>query len=82
MSRFEGAQLEQELDDILQDCLGVDCDLDDEEGRHSVEEWDSLAQVRIVHELESRFAMRLPASVLTDEALTVGSIKALVRRMA
>jgi acyl carrier protein len=42
-----------------------------------VDGWDSLAQIRLVHELESRFDVRLPDAALLEQQ-TVGSLKALV----
>ena len=41
------------------------------------EGWDSLAQIRIVHELETRFEVRLPDDALLEEQ-SVGSLKRLV----
>jgi acyl carrier protein len=64
--------------DVLEDVLGWDLELTDDDSPGTVEGWDSLAQIRIVHELEQRFSVRLPDSALL-EPQSVGSLKALVR---
>lgn len=63
--------------DVLEDIFGWDLELGDDDGPGSVEEWDSLAQVRLVHTLETRFGVRLPDAALLEEQ-TVSSLKRLV----
>lgn len=63
---------------VLEDVLGWDLELRDDDGPGTVEEWDSLAQVRLVHMLETRFGVRLPDAALLEEQ-TVASLKHLVR---
>ena len=63
--------------DVLEDIFGWDLELGDDDGPGSVEEWDSLAQVRLVHMLETRFGVRLPDAALLEEQ-TVSSLKRLV----
>jgi acyl carrier protein len=75
MTRDE--EFERVFDEVLEEVLGWGLDLSDDDGPESVQEWDSLAQIRLVHELETRFAVRLPDDALLEEQ-TVGSLKALV----
>ena len=63
--------------EILEDVLGWGLDLGDDDGPEQVDAWDSLAQIRIVHELESRFGVRLPDEALLERQ-SVGSLKRLV----
>lgn len=63
---------------VFEDILGWDLELTDDDGPATVETWNSLAQVRLVHALESRFDIRLPDSALLEEQ-TVGSLRRLVR---
>jgi acyl carrier protein len=65
------------FDEVLEEILGWDLELSDEDSPQTVEGWDSLAQIRLVHELESRFAVRLPDDALLEEQ-SVGSLRALV----
>ena len=55
----------------------------EDDGPSTVEGWDSLANIRIVHELETRFGVRLPDDALLEEQ-SVGALKRLVaeRRVA
>lgn len=69
---------EQAFAEVLEDIFGWGAELADSDGPATVEGWDSLAQIRLVHELESRFGVRLPDSALLDEQ-SIGSLKALVR---
>jgi acyl carrier protein len=62
---------------VLEDVLGWDVDLGDADGPGTIEGWDSLAQIRLIHALETRFNVRLPDSALLEEQ-TVGSLKTLV----
>jgi len=61
----------------LEDVFGWQLELGDDDGPATVEAWDSLAQIRLVHELETRFGIRLPDAALLEEQ-SVGSLKALV----
>jgi acyl carrier protein len=71
------ADFERNFRDVLEDVLGWQLELGDEDGPATVEDWDSLAQIRLVHELEIRFGVRLPDDALL-EAQSVGSLKRLV----
>lgn len=62
---------------VFEDVIGWGTDLRDDDSPSTVEAWDSLAQIRLVHGLESRFDIRLPDSALLEEQ-TVGSLRALV----
>ncbi len=55
--------------------------LTDDDGPGSVEAWDSLAHIRLIHALESRFDVRLPDSALLEQQ-TVASLKRLVAERA
>lgn len=72
------ANFDSAFRDVLEDVLGWDVELTDDDSPGTVEGWDSLAQIRIVHELEQRFTVRLPDTALL-EPQTVGSLKVLVR---
>jgi acyl carrier protein len=63
---------------VFEDILGWDLELTDDDGPGTIESWNSLAQVRLVHALESRFDIRLPDSALLEEQ-TIGSLRRLVR---
>lgn len=63
---------------VLEDVLGWDLVLADEDGPRTIETWNSLVHIRLVHALESRFEVRLPDSALLEEQ-TVGSLRRLVR---
>lgn len=69
--------IERTFQDVFEEVLGWDIDISDEDRPGTVEGWDSLAQIRIVHELETRFAVRLPDGALLEEQ-SVGSLKRLV----
>ncbi len=73
--------LDDTFEEVLQDVLGWDVAFDDDDGPRTVEAWDSLMQVRLVHELETRFGVRLPDEALLGEQ-TVGSLRSLVRERA
>ncbi len=68
---------ERTFAEVLEDIFGWGVELNDDDGPSAVEGWDSLAQIRLVHELESRFEVRLPDAALLEEQ-TIGSLKALV----
>lgn len=70
-------QFEQTFIEALEDVLGWGVQLADHDGPATIEGWDSLAQIRIVHELETRFDVRLPDDALLEEQ-SVGSLKQLV----
>jgi acyl carrier protein len=67
----------QAFTDVFEDVLGWGLEIGDDDGPGTLEGWDSLAQIRIVHELETRFDVRLPDAALLEQQ-TVGSLKALV----
>ena len=71
------AQFERDFQDVFEDVFGWGIEIGDEDGPATLEGWDSLAQIRLVHELESRFGVRLPDAALLEEQ-SVGSLKALV----
>ena len=71
-------ELDQSFDEVLEDILGWDLEISDDDGPGTVEGWDSLAQVRLIHALETRFAVRLPDAALFGE-LTAGALKRLIR---
>ena len=75
MSRDEA--FERTFAEVLEDIFGWGVELSDADGPADVEGWDSLAQIRLVHELESRFDVRLPDAALLEQQ-TVGSLKTLV----
>ncbi len=62
---------------MFEDIFGWGVEIADDDGPATIEGWDSLAQIRLVHELETRFGVRLPDAALLEEQ-TVGSLKALV----
>jgi acyl carrier protein len=64
--------------DALEEIFGWEVVLGDDDGPQTTADWDSLAQIRLVHALETRFAVRLPDEALL-EPQTVGSLKQLVR---
>ncbi len=77
--------VEQNFDDafreVFEEILGWDVEVTDEDSPATVEGWDSLAQIRLVHELETRFDVRLPDEALLEEQ-SVASLKDLVRASA
>jgi acyl carrier protein len=64
--------------EVLEDVLGWDLVLTDDDGPRTIETWNSLVHIRLVHALESRFDVRLPDSALLDEQ-TVASLRGLVQ---
>lgn len=70
-------QFELEFKAVFEDVFGWGIEIGEDDGPATVEGWDSLAQVRLVHELESRFGVRLPDAALLEEQ-SVGSLKTLV----
>jgi acyl carrier protein len=69
---------DQSFDEVLEDILGWDLEISDDDGPGTVEGWDSLSHVRLIHALETRFAVRLPDAALLEEP-TAGSLKRLIR---
>jgi acyl carrier protein len=76
-----GEQFEREFQGVLEDIFGWAIDISDDDEPATVEGWDSLAQIRLVHELESRFGVRLPDEALLERQ-SVGSLKTLVLEQA
>lgn len=72
---------ESAFSEVFEDVLGWDVELTDDDGPDTVETWDSLVNIRLVHALEGRFNVRLPDSALLEKQ-TVGSLKRLVRELA
>jgi len=70
-------QFQQDFQAVFEDIFGWGVEIADDDGPATIEGWDSLAQIRLVHELETRFGARLPDAALLEEQ-TVGSLKALV----
>jgi len=71
-------EFERRFQEVLEDVLGWDLEIGDDDGPGTVDGWNSLSQVRLIHALETRFAVRLPDSALLDEQ-TAGSLKQLLR---
>ena len=69
---------DQSFDEVLEDILGWDLEISDDDGPGTVEGWDSLSHVRLIHALETRFAVRLPDAALLEEP-TAGALKRLIR---
>ncbi|MCA1682479.1 MAG: acyl carrier protein [Actinobacteria bacterium] len=63
--------------EVLEEVLGWGVEIGEDDGPSTIDGWDSLAQIRIVHELEGRFGVRLPDDALLEEQ-SVGSLKTLV----
>ena len=74
---IEGEQFERTFREAFEEVLGWGTEVADDDRPGTVEGWDSLAQIRIVHELETRFSVRLPDEALL-EAQSVGSLRQLV----
>jgi acyl carrier protein len=74
-------QLDSTFRDVFEEVLGWDVEIGDDDRPGTIDGWDSLAQIRIVHELETRFEVRLPDEALLEEQ-TVGSLKRLVLESA
>jgi acyl carrier protein len=66
---------------VLNDVLGWQVEMGDGDGPDTIEGWDSLVQIRLVHALESRFEVRLPDAALLEEQ-NVASLKMLVHDAA
>jgi acyl carrier protein len=72
-----GDEFDSRFEEVLEEILGWGLELADDDSPRTVEGWDSLAQIRLVHELETRFGVRLPDEALLEEQ-SVGSLKELV----
>ena len=70
-------QFERTFLEAFEEVLGWGVEVRDEDRPGTIEGWDSLAQIRIVHELETRFDVRLPDDALLEEQ-SVSSLKQLV----
>lgn len=69
---------DQRFDEALEDVLGWDLDIGDDDGPGTVDGWDSLSHVRLIHALETRFDVRLPDDALLGEQ-TAGSLRQMLR---
>lgn len=70
-------RLQRTFEEVFEEVLGWGVEVGDDDSPSTVDGWDSLAQIRIVHELETRFDVRLPDEALL-EAQSVGALKQLV----
>jgi acyl carrier protein len=70
-------EFDRQFDEVLEDVLGWDLQIGDDDGPGTVEGWDSLSHVRLIHALETRFDIRLPDEALLGEQ-TAGSLKHLL----
>ncbi len=70
-------QFETDFREVLEDVLGWDVQVTDDDGPGTVEGWDSLAHIRIVHALEARFGVRLSDDAVLERQ-SVASLKQLV----
>jgi acyl carrier protein len=70
-------QFELDFLAVFEDVFGWGIEIGEDDGPATLEGWDSLAQIRLVHELEIRFGVRLPDAALLEEQ-SVGSLKGLV----
>lgn len=66
---------------VFEEVLGWDVEVYEDDRPGTVEGWDSLAQIRIVHALETRFSVRLPDDALLQEH-SVASLRRLVLNSA
>jgi acyl carrier protein len=62
---------------VFEDVIGWGIEFRDDDSPSTIEAWDSLTHIRLVHGLESRFDIRLPDAALLEQQ-TVGSLRALV----
>ncbi len=74
-------EFDENFNEVIEEILGWDISVTDDDGPGTVEGWDSLSHVRLIHALETRFAVRLPDDALLGEP-TAGSLKQLVRERA
>ena len=73
----DGEQFDRTFREVFEEVLGWDVEVSDDDRPGTVEGWDSLAQIRIVHELETRFGIRLPDEALLEER-SVAQLRQLV----
>ena len=74
---IQDEQFDTTFAEVFEEVLGWGVEVSDDDGPGSVEGWDSLAQIRIVHELETRFSVRLPDDALLERQ-TVATLRRLV----
>jgi acyl carrier protein len=74
-------QFEMAFRGVLEDVLGWQVELCDSDSPETIEDWDSLAHIRLIHGLETTFDVRLPDSALL-EPQDVAALKRLVRSHA
>jgi acyl carrier protein len=74
-------EFDENFNEVLEEILGWDIRVTDADGPGTVEGWDSLSHVRLIHALETRFGVRLPDDALLGEP-TARSLKQLVREQA
>jgi acyl carrier protein len=74
---IQDEQFDSSFAEVFEEVLGWGVEVADDDGPGSVEGWDSLAQIRIVHELETRFGVRLPDDALLERQ-TVSTLRRLV----
>ena len=72
-----GEEFDNAFQEVLEEVLGWGVEVGEDDGPGTVEGWDSLAQIRIVHELETRFEVRLPDDALLEQQ-SVASLKQMV----
>ena len=72
------ADFDQSFDEVFEEHLRLGCRIGDDDGPGTVDGWDSLAHVRLIHALETRFAVRLPDEALLEEQ-SAGSLRAMIR---
>lgn len=68
---------ERTFQEVFEEVLGWGVEVADDDRPGTVDGWDSLAQIRIIHELETRFDVRLPDEALL-EGQSVSALKQLV----
>lgn len=73
-----GHEFDTAFRDVFEEVFGFGVEIGDGDGPATIADWDSLAQVRLVHTLETRFGIRLPDAALLEEQ-TASSLKGLVR---
>jgi len=75
------SRMEERLKDILAKVLLVDkANINDRTSRKNMEEWDSMAHLMLVSEIESVFEVMMSDDDIT-EIETVGDIKKVLRKL-
>jgi len=75
------SSMEEKLREILAKVLMVDrTKINDRMSRKDVEEWDSMAHLMLVSEIESEFGVMMSDDDIT-EIKTVGDIKRVLRKL-